>query len=208
MSASEEELDPWRELYWRNIARYGLEISGKIFIDKQPSLTPYIPLIRRLFPNAKILFAIRDPRDVVLGCFRRTFAMRSMMYEYTSLDTLANLYSLNMKLAEVYFKSMNIAVYYHKHETLVSNFEAEVDRLCGFLNIEMHSNMLDIVGTTVRRAVKSPSARQIRAGLNASGVAYWVRYEKYLKAQFKRLEPWVEKYGYEPSPSAVSAETT
>ena len=35
-----------------------------MFIDKHPLNTFKLPLIARLFPDARILFARRDPRDV------------------------------------------------------------------------------------------------------------------------------------------------
>jgi hypothetical protein len=41
----------------------------------------FLPLIAKLFPRAKIIFALRDPRDVVLSCFRRRFAMNAGMFD-------------------------------------------------------------------------------------------------------------------------------
>ena len=42
-------------------------------IDKNPSLTYLIPAIVRVFPEIKLLIALRDPRDVVLSCFMQAF---------------------------------------------------------------------------------------------------------------------------------------
>src|SRR5262249_6880567 len=65
--ASEEELRPWRQAYWNRVREGEIEVSGKVFVDKYPMSTLKLPLIARLFPNAKILFACRDPREVVLA---------------------------------------------------------------------------------------------------------------------------------------------
>ena len=59
--------------------------GGKVFIDKHPLNTLKLPLIARMFPDARILFACRDPRDVVLSCFRRRFKMNAAMYQLLSL---------------------------------------------------------------------------------------------------------------------------
>jgi len=65
IGASTEELEHLRAAYWRRVRAGGAEVSGKVFIDKHPLNTLKLPLIARLFPAAKILFARRDPRDVV-----------------------------------------------------------------------------------------------------------------------------------------------
>ena len=54
-------------------SKNGVEPRGKVFIDKMPLSSVAFPVIAKLFPNARILFALRDPRDVVLSCFRRRF---------------------------------------------------------------------------------------------------------------------------------------
>ncbi len=73
-------LEPWRQAYWRRVAEAGAAAAKPVFIDKLPLNLVFLPLIAKLFPEAKILLALRDPRDVVLSCFRRRFAMNAGMY--------------------------------------------------------------------------------------------------------------------------------
>ena len=75
------ELQALREQYWREVREGGADVGGKVFVDKHPLHSLKLPLIARLFPNAKILFAIRDPRDVVLSGYRRRFAMNPAMFQ-------------------------------------------------------------------------------------------------------------------------------
>ena len=56
-----------------------------------PLNTVLLPLVAKLFPDAKILFALRDPRDVVLSCFRRRFGMSPQMYDFLTLEGAARL---------------------------------------------------------------------------------------------------------------------
>ena len=51
-----------------------------------------LPVISRLFPEAKILFARRDPRDVVLSCFRRQFGVNVSTWELLTLPGAARFY--------------------------------------------------------------------------------------------------------------------
>ena len=78
MALAPEEAAAWAEHYWAGVRERGVDIAGGVFVDKQPAGTLYLPIIARLFPRARILFALRDPRDVVLSCFRQAFQMNAM----------------------------------------------------------------------------------------------------------------------------------
>src|SRR5207237_3773825 len=63
-----------RRSYWRKLAEFAVDGRGKCLVDKQPYNTLRLPLIAKLFPAAKVVFCLRDPSDVILSCFRRSFA--------------------------------------------------------------------------------------------------------------------------------------
>jgi len=196
MAATEAELEPWRQRYWEKVAGYLGPIEDKVFVDKQPSLTAFLPLIRRLFPHARIVFNIRDPRDVILSCFRHGFVMNANMYEYTDILTLAQLYSLTMECAHVYFETLNLNVYKHRHEEFITNFEPKTRELCEFLGLTYNENMRNFVETAKKREINTPSRDQVRAGLNTSGMAYWRNYADQLREAAEIVKPWVTAYGY------------
>ncbi|HDO34300.1 MAG TPA: tetratricopeptide repeat protein, partial [Chromatiales bacterium] len=43
--------------------------DGGLLVDKFPLNLVHLGLVARLFPNARVLMALRDPRDVCLSCF-------------------------------------------------------------------------------------------------------------------------------------------
>jgi len=196
MDATEAELQPWRDLYWRHVAKLAGDVTGRVFVDKQPGLTPYIPMLKRLFPEAKILFCIRDPRDVVLSCFRHGFKMNSNMYEYTDVVSLAELYCRTMDLAAVYFDKVKMPVYLHQHEAFVADFETRTRAMCAFLNVDYDANMQNFAETAKSRTINTPSRDQVREALNSRGVAYWRNYAAQLTEPNRILAPWVKAYGY------------
>ena len=51
-----------------------------------PLSSVLLPVVAKLFPHARVLFARRDPRDVVLSCFRRRFDMNPAMYQLLTLE--------------------------------------------------------------------------------------------------------------------------
>ena len=199
MNASDAELDAARAVYWDNVRSEGVDYTGKVFVDKQPSLTLYVPLLKRLFPKARILFCIRDPRDVVLSCYRRAFVMNTTIYQFTRLDTLCAYYSRVMALGETYFDRIDMPVYRHTHEAFVADFDGSLRNMCAFLQITYDPNMRNFVDTALKRDIRTPSAAQVRAGLNSTGIGYWRNYAEALAPHQAALAPWVKKFGYEPN---------
>ncbi|HTX51539.1 MAG TPA: sulfotransferase [Caulobacteraceae bacterium] len=195
-SLSGDEAETWRAAYWAEVARAGVLPSGKVFLDKAPAGTLYLPLIAKLFPDARILFAIRDPRDVTLSCFRNHFQMNALTYAFTDLVEAARCYAASMQMAQVYRRLLPLDVAEVRYEALVADFEGELGRIAAFLALDLRPTMLDVAATADRRIVRTPSAPQVRAGLNARGIGRWRAYEAELTPVLPTLAPWVERFGY------------
>jgi tetratricopeptide (TPR) repeat protein len=194
--AGAHELQPFRQAYWKLVADAGLDVAGKIFVDKHPLNTLKLPLIARLFPDAKIVFACRDPRDVVLSCYRRRFRMSAPMYELLSLERGAQYYDAVMRLAERLAVVLPQDVCMVAHERLVEDFEPAMQQVCAFLGLEWLPAMGDFAARTQQRAALTPSTAQLARGLNTSGIGQWRRYATHLAPVLPILEPWVKHFGY------------
>ena len=157
-------------------ARTRRRSAGGVFVDKQPAGTLYLPMIARLFPRAKILFALRDPRDVVLSCFRQAFQMNAMTYAFTDLGETAACYDACMRLAEQARARLPLAWADVRHEALVEDFDAELGRILDFLGLEPDPGMTDFARAAATRTIRTPSAPQVRAGLNRRGLGRWRQY--------------------------------
>src|SRR6185369_10696805 len=46
-------------------------LGGRLLVDKNPAMVLMIPPMKRVFPELRLLVALRDPRDVVASCFLR-----------------------------------------------------------------------------------------------------------------------------------------
>jgi tetratricopeptide (TPR) repeat protein len=197
LDAGDDLLEPFRDLYWRQIADRGLAVAGKVFVDKLPLGSLLIPLIARLFPNAKILFAERDPRDVVLSCFRRGFKLNPSMYQFVSLEGAARFYDAVMSLADPYRRLVPDRVHAVRYETLVTDFESQVRAICIFVGLAWDSRLSDFARTARSRTIRTPSAPQVRKGLYTSGAGQWRRYAGHMESIRPILAPWVARLGYD-----------
>jgi tetratricopeptide (TPR) repeat protein len=189
-------LAPWRQAYWNRVAETGPLPSKRVFIDKMPLNLVFLPLVAKLFPAAKILLALRDPRDVVLSCFRRRFAMNAGMYEFTSLDTAAAYYAAVMELTQVYSGMLALALCPTRHESLIADFAGEARRLCDFLGLEFHDEMGGFAWRARARNIDTPSGTQVARGLTAAGLGQWRRYREQLAPILPVLAPFVARFGY------------
>lgn len=185
-----------RDAYWACVRSHGVEPRGRIFIDKFPLSSVQLPVIARLFPNARILFAQRDPRDVVLSCFRRRFGINAAMYQLLTLAGAAAFYDAVMRLSEIYAELLPLARHVVRYESLVEDFEATARSACEFIGIDFTVDMLDFAARARERGISTPSAAQVARGLNRDGQGVWRRYEGQMSPVLSLLEPWVERFGY------------
>ena len=196
--ATDAELEPLRAAYWKRVAEHGVEPQGRVFVDKMPLNTVLLPLIVRLFPDARVLFAVRDPRDVALSCFRRRFGMNPAMYQMLTLKGAAEYYDAVLTLATLYHDRLPLDVHEVRYERLVESFEAEARAAAAFIGIDWIEGMADFADTARARAVNTPSSQQVARGLYQEGAGQWRAYADKLAPVMPILGPWVDRLGYAP----------
>jgi len=191
-----DNLARYRKSYWDSVRTNWRAPSRRIFIDKMPLNTISICLIAKLFPDAKILFAIRDPRDVVLSCFRRRFGMTAQMFELLSLENAVHYYDRVMQLATLYRDKLAPDLHQIRYEDMVKHFEAELRRICAFLGAEWSDAIRDFAQAASVKDVGTPSAPQIARGLYTQGIGQWRRYATQMESVLPVLAPWIARFSY------------
>ncbi|HXV00221.1 MAG TPA: sulfotransferase [Caulobacteraceae bacterium] len=186
----------WRASYWQVVRAHGAAPGKKVFLDKAPAETLSLPVIAKLFPDAKVLFAVRDPRDVILSCFMNSFQMNAMTYAFTDLGGAAACYAACMRLAEVYRDLLPLRIREVRYESLVEDFAGKLAEIADFLGIEFTPSMADVAAASAGRVVRTPSAARIRAGLDRRGLARWRAYAAELAPVAASLAPWITRFGY------------
>lgn len=195
--AGEAELAPLRAAYWDRVRAEGGRPDGQVFVDKHPLRTFQLPLVLKLFPDAKILFAHRDPRDVVLSCYRRRFTMSGSAYQLLTLPGAAGYYDAAMTIAEMLEPAMGARALVVRHEALVEDFDGVAQQVCAFLGLHFSDAMRNFAERGKDRAVATPSGAQLARGLSAEGVGAWRRYKDQMAPALPVLAPWAAKFGYD-----------
>ena len=93
-----EELNHVRQVYWASMEGVLREpIEGRLLVDKNPELTMLLPLVACVFPEMKIVFALRDPRDVVISCFMQQLPLNPVSVHYLTLEGTVKKYAKTMR---------------------------------------------------------------------------------------------------------------
>jgi tetratricopeptide (TPR) repeat protein len=190
------ELAAFREDYWRRAAEFGFNDPDKVLVDKAPLHSEVLCLIAKLFPDAKIVFALRDPRDVVFSCFRRYFAITRSNYEMLTLESTAAYYDAIMALCEIYREKLTLPFLDLHNEDLVEDFEGQTRRLFDFIGLESDTAVARFAERARTRDIATPGATKVMRGLNSDGIGQWRAYREQLAPVFPLLDRWVRRFGY------------
>lgn len=183
-----------RRRYWRSVG--ATPAPDHIVIDKLPLNIVFLPLIQRIFPDARVIVALRDPRDVILSCFQQRFGMNAAMAQLLTLETAAAYYDGVMSLLEACRARLALPFHSVRYEDVVGGLDTEARRLADFLGVPFEPAMLAFHETARRRAIATPSARQVVEPLYARSVGRWQRYAEPMAAVLPGLARWAERFGY------------
>lgn len=116
---------------------YQIERSGNIkrWGDKTPINTLYIDKILKVYPKAKFVHIVRDPKDVVCSSVKAKI--------YKNYQEAANAWK-NFETSVYKLKKKILTSQYHKvkYENLVNNTEEELKLLSKFLGVDYSESML------------------------------------------------------------------
>ncbi|HAH09184.1 MAG TPA: hypothetical protein DCL54_18765 [Alphaproteobacteria bacterium] len=193
--------DRLRADYWDRVAAaLGRMPARPVFIDKMPINSAYMAMISAIFPNARYIFAVRDPRDVVLSCFQQRFGMNAVMFRLLDLREAATLYDETMQAAHAAMAQLTLPVHRICYERLVEDFEGQMRALFAFLGLGWSPEVLAYRQTARTRVIATPSAAQVVEPLSDRSIGKWRRYQTHMAPVLPVLRPWVEHFGYDLGP--------
>ena len=189
-------LDRLRDVYWERLRAHTKD-PRKMIVDKLPLNIIKMPLINLLFPNAKIILAIRHPCDSVLSCFQQLFEPNSAMANFTSLAGSVHLYDKVMTAWNGYCDCFPVHHHLTRYEDLIEDFDGTMSKLISFLDIEWSESIKDYRSTALKRgSINTPSATQVTQTLYKTSIGKWKNYERYFDEYLPLLDPWMKQWGY------------
>ncbi len=186
-----EEAERLRSLYWARVRSETPDLDGALLIDMAPLNSIKLPMIRKLFPSAVIILCRRDPRDVVLSCWRQNFKVNASTYQMTDLVGTARHYDAAMRLTgDAVSMIGDENLYRLDYDDFIADFQWGARRLLQAVGAEWTDGVLTFAEAAKGRRLRTASADQIRGGL-FDGRGQWKLYEAYLQPVMPILEPWL-----------------
>jgi len=186
-----------RARYFERVASKVKVAPGQRVVDKNPLNMLRLPVIKRLFPNAPIILAIRHPCDVVLSCFMQHFRAPHFVMLCSDLQSLTDGYGRSFDFW--YQQSAMLApnVLEVRYESFVADFERGVREIAEFLRLPWHDGMLAPADhARAKGYISTPSYSQVVQPVNQKAVGRWRAYERHLAPVIPRLQTYLHRWDY------------
>lgn len=192
-----EQLTAIRARYFERVATKIKFTPGQRVVDKNPLNMLRLPMIKRLFPNAPIILAIRHPCDVVLSCFMQHFRAPHFVMLCSDLQTLADGYRRSFDFWYQQSGMLSPNVLEVRYESFVADFERGVREIAEFLRLPWHDGMLaPAEHARAKGYISTPSYSQVVQPVNQKAVGRWRAYERQLAPIIPRLQPYLQRWDY------------
>jgi len=173
------------------------DIAGKTLIDKLPLNLIELGAIARLFPDSRVLVALRDPRDCVLSGFMQPFRLNDAMACFLDLPKVAETYAMVMDLYAEQKQTSGLPIAEYRYEDLIDDFDGTVRRVIDFAGLDWHDDVANYRDRLAGRYIATPSYIAVTKGLNRQAIGRWRRYEAQMQPILPILAPYAARFGYE-----------
>jgi hypothetical protein len=131
-------------IYEAYAARHGKERWG----DKTPMYMQHLPLLERLFPDARFVHLIRDGRDAAVSFRAMPEGVATRTWAHPDTPSgFACQWRAEVEAARALGRRVGDRYLEVRYETLVADPESELRQICEFAHLPWDAAMLDYAGT-------------------------------------------------------------
>jgi len=191
------QLESVRARYWERVRTKAKLAPGQRLVDKNPLNLLRLPVIRRLFPNARVIVAVRHPFDVMVSCFMQHFRAPEFAILCADLPSIASGYRRSFDFWYQQAAILQPAALEVRYETFVAGFESGIREIVDFLQLPWN----DAVLTPADRArekkyISTPSYSQVVQPVSGKSVGRWKKYERHLVPLAPVVQPYLDRWNY------------
>ena len=191
-----EDVSGLRDIYFAEVARHMDGVPAGILVDKHPLNIMDVGIVHRLFPDAKLLLALRHPCDVVLSGFMQHFEPNMAMVQFGTLPDAARFYRGVMGLWQRYQSVLPLHVHASRYEDLVADFEPRTRRILDFLELPWDDAIREYAERAKGRRIATPSYHQVTQPIYTRSVSRWLNYRDPMTEVLPILQPFIDAFGY------------
>ena len=196
-TATESQVKKWRDEYWKQVTEKFDYDSGLLLIDKLPLSMIHIPLIKVLFPDAKVILSLRHPCDCVFSNFTQQYSLNTAMSSFTTLRDSIITYANVFSLWNHYRNQINFECHEIRYEDLTADVDLQQGKILDFLGIAATDRTLDHKAAASERFVSTPSYYDITQPVYTRSIGRWQQYKNLLNWPPNKLAPFIRQFGYD-----------
>jgi hypothetical protein len=187
----------YQQRYLKSLFREnGSRTELQVLLDKNPSPTASLHLWLRIFPDLKVLIALRDPRDVIVSCFFQKQLLNATNANFLSLERTAKHFA---DLMDVWLRLRELGDFdwmESRYEDIVRNLESEGRRVTEFLGLSWHARQANYYEDARKKFVFAPTYTDVARPVYGRAVGRWQQYAEALAPIAQRLVPYCRALGY------------
>lgn len=177
------------ETYMHRLHKLAGNSSIKRITDKMPANYTHVGFISQLFPNARIIHCMRDPRDTCLSIYFQNF--QNFQQFSADLQNIGEVYLHYKRLMDHWNDVLNIPILNVQYESVVENAEEKAREIIEFCGLEWEDECMEFYKS--KRNVITASFDQVNKPIYTKSVARWRNYEKHLDKLQGILQPVLPK---------------
>ena len=190
----ERSLDALPQIAEKYLKCLGPLEDNSVIVDKTLLNYMFSGVIRLLFPNARFIYAQRNPVATCYGAYKQLFSPGNVSFTY-SLDHLAARYRDTVRMVRHWIQVMPDRYFVLDYESLVKNQELVTRDLLNFCELPWEDSCLNFHEN--ESVVGTASRMQVKQKLYSSAVAQWKDYADYVTPLTELL---TEEDGYPLQP--------
>jgi len=152
--------------FWADARALLGTLEGRLLIDKLPLNLIDLVCAERLLPEARVIVALRDPRDVCLSCFMQFFKLNDPMANFLDLGKTTETDAAVMDLWLRYREALALPWIESRYEDLIADFDHTVRRVLDFIGLPWHDDMARYREEAQTRGITTPSYRHVTGKLS------------------------------------------
>jgi tetratricopeptide (TPR) repeat protein len=185
-----------RQYFEAIIAEIGTYKQGQLILDKNPSPTVYLRIWLRVFPELRVIMALRDPRDVVISCYFQNIPLNPVNANFLTLERTARHYGNLMDIWLAVRQWEGLTAIETRYEDVVADLAKEGRRVTEFIGLSWHQEQERFHEKSSKKRINSPTYHDASQPVYNRSVARWTVFEKHLAPVLPLLEAYCRALGY------------
>ena len=182
---------------FREYARIDQFSEEKVYIDKEPFNLLSVPLIKSIFPEAKIIVALRHPLDCILSCFFQNFVSSPETSHFEDIERTFTRYADTFNLYNTYAQRFGSDIVEVRYEDMLNQFDNEMSKVFEFIGTKYDAELAKSFNKVAgQKLINTASRDQVKAELYNTSIQRWKNYANVIQPLIPKVETHIKQFGY------------